>query len=658
MSVEVTVVIPVHNTAAGVLEGLDSLRAQTMPRDRFEAIYVNDGSTDGTGELLDSELAGEENFSVVHIENSGWPGRPRNIGLDRARGEYVFFMDDDDRLGAEALERLVAKARDDSADIVIGRMAGVGRRAPREIFQKPLSGGSLRTHPLLLTTLTVHKLFRADFLRSAGLRFPEGRVRLEDHMFMLPAYLRTDSVSVVHDYTCYYWVRHKEFGNISYRPSEPVEYFGSVERIIDIIESETDPGAFRDRLIAHWYRSKVLGRMQGNAYLGQSQESARRLYAAAGSLVRRRIPERVDAKLNPFSRLRAAVVRTGRVDLVRRVAEFEAELAHTTTVTGFRWSGEKLFVDIQTALVRGSDRQPLEFVCDGESVRWDLPAELAEVPSVRAAAEISGPLRKLNLRAFARNTETGADVTVPLPFTPIRTATGSGRCALSLTGTIEIDVARGNLGAALAGRWWFLTRVDLAGTSSDHTVGPLRAPAAEEGRSCAFTTLVDGTSVLVTPSYNRKGHLVLTVDDSWRDLGEAVQQSQRATVETRDGQLRLRIPLALRAGRDRVTLPFRLLGPAGSVEGTANVLAAPAAAGAPSGAVLAAQVPAIPHQGRWEAAVGSEQHPVPLGVQLSRTFGSWSVGVRRPSRASGLIARVPRGLRRRAGRILRRLGLR
>ena len=76
MSIDVTVIIPVHNTGRGVLAGLESLRAQTLPRSRFEVIYVDDGSTDGTGELLDTELAGEENFSVVHIENSGWPGRP------------------------------------------------------------------------------------------------------------------------------------------------------------------------------------------------------------------------------------------------------------------------------------------------------------------------------------------------------------------------------------------------------------------------------------------------------------------------------------------------------------------------------------------------------------------------------------------------------
>ncbi|TDQ46857.1 glycosyltransferase family 2 protein [Actinorugispora endophytica] len=660
MSIEVTVIIPVHNTSKGVLDGLESLRAQTMPRSRFEVVYVDDGSTDDTGEILDAELAGEENFSVVHTENSGWPGRPRNIGMDRARGEYVFFMDDDDRLGAEALERLVAKAREDSADIVIGRIAGVGRKAPREIFQKPMSGGTLRKNHILLTTLTVQKLFRLGFVREAGLRFPEGKVRLEDHMFMLPAYLKAKSVSVVHDYTCYYWVRHKDFGNISYQPLEPVGYFDSVERIIDIIEAETEPGALQDRLLAHWYRSKVLGRVQGNSYLKQPEESARELHSVIASLVERRIPKRLDAKLNSFSRLRAAALRTGRPGLVRRIAVFEADLAHSTTVTGFRWAGEKLHVDVESTLVRKSDQRPLEFVREGESVYWDLPGELAEVESVRAAAEISPQLKKLNLRAFARNSAIGADVTVPLPFT-LAEAPGStpDRRAVRLTGSVEIDVAHGNLGSALSGQWWFVSRIDLAGTSTDHTLGPLRRPGSEEGRTPAFVRLDDGTSVLANPSYNEKDHLVVSVDGSWRDLGEAVREARRSTVVARDGRLRLRIPLALHAGDQRITMPLRLIGPEGGVEGTASVLTEPADdAGTPPGAVLSAELTGIPRQGRWQLAVGPEQEAVPLGIELSRSLGRWTVGVRRPPRARALARRAYQGLRRRAGRVLRRMGLR
>ena len=61
-------------------------------------IFVDDGSTDGTRRRLDALAAEHDHVRVEHIPNSGWPGRPRNVGLDLARGEFVYFVDNDDWL--------------------------------------------------------------------------------------------------------------------------------------------------------------------------------------------------------------------------------------------------------------------------------------------------------------------------------------------------------------------------------------------------------------------------------------------------------------------------------------------------------------------------------------------------------------------------------
>ena len=106
--VKVSVIVPVYNPGSNIDECISSLLGQSLPADEYEVIFVDDGSTDETPARLDELARTHENIRVEHIPNSGWPGRPRNIGIDLARGEYVYFVDNDDWLGSEALERLHA----------------------------------------------------------------------------------------------------------------------------------------------------------------------------------------------------------------------------------------------------------------------------------------------------------------------------------------------------------------------------------------------------------------------------------------------------------------------------------------------------------------------------------------------------------------------
>lgn len=88
-----SIIIPVYNVAPYLRECLDSVLAQTFTD--WEAICIDDGSTDGSGQLLDEYAAKDRRFRVVHQKNTG-VSSARNRGLSEAKGEWILFVDGDD----------------------------------------------------------------------------------------------------------------------------------------------------------------------------------------------------------------------------------------------------------------------------------------------------------------------------------------------------------------------------------------------------------------------------------------------------------------------------------------------------------------------------------------------------------------------------------
>jgi poly(ribitol-phosphate) beta-N-acetylglucosaminyltransferase len=198
----VSVIIPVWNVEPYLRQCLDSVLNQSIGLERLEVIAVDDGSSDGSGALLDEYSGRYRQLKVIHELNSGGSGRPRNVGLDHSSGRYVFFLDADDYLGHEALERLVAMAERNSSDVVLGKMVGVdGRPVPTRACRKNRDRADLKR---VYSTLGVLKLFRRSLIERLGLRFAEGLPGGEDGPFTVKAYLEASCISVVADYDCYY----------------------------------------------------------------------------------------------------------------------------------------------------------------------------------------------------------------------------------------------------------------------------------------------------------------------------------------------------------------------------------------------------------------------------------------------------------------------
>lgn len=114
----VSVIIPVYNTGEYLGECMESVLSQDYPE--LEIILVDDGSTDGSGEMCNAYKEKYAHVSVIHQENRGL-GLSRNAGMDLAKGEYILFLDSDDKLdGTSAVSRMAVCAQKKNADIVVG----------------------------------------------------------------------------------------------------------------------------------------------------------------------------------------------------------------------------------------------------------------------------------------------------------------------------------------------------------------------------------------------------------------------------------------------------------------------------------------------------------------------------------------------------------
>lgn len=124
MSIKVSVIVPVYNVEAYVGKCIDSILSQTYKN--YELILLNDGSTDGSYDVL-LKYEGNPCVTIVNKANTG-QSDTRYQGLLMAKGDYVYFVDSDDFIESDTLEKLIAQADETNADVVFGRYRLIDER--------------------------------------------------------------------------------------------------------------------------------------------------------------------------------------------------------------------------------------------------------------------------------------------------------------------------------------------------------------------------------------------------------------------------------------------------------------------------------------------------------------------------------------------------
>lgn len=127
---KISVIVPVYNVEKYLRRCLDSIRAQTFTD--FECICVDDGSSDGSGKILDEYAEQDSRFVVIHKDNGG-VSSARNAGLDVARGEWIAFVDSDDWVEKDFLSEQFTDGESGDFEAVVCGLFGRGKPRHTEL---------------------------------------------------------------------------------------------------------------------------------------------------------------------------------------------------------------------------------------------------------------------------------------------------------------------------------------------------------------------------------------------------------------------------------------------------------------------------------------------------------------------------------------------
>lgn len=195
----VSVVVPVYNVEQYLDRCLDSLVNQALQN--IEIIVVNDGSTDGSAEIIKKYDSRYDNIVVINQENGGLSSA-RNAGIDVARGDYIGFVDADDYVEKDMFRLLYDATQANSADVAI---CGYYRNDLKNNVQKipalNIDAPYNRRHDsdyfiFDLSPYAWNKIFNREMVISSGIRFPEGRV-YEDIPTVFPWMSKANLITVV-----------------------------------------------------------------------------------------------------------------------------------------------------------------------------------------------------------------------------------------------------------------------------------------------------------------------------------------------------------------------------------------------------------------------------------------------------------------------------
>ena len=213
--VKISVIMPVYNVEKFVDKAIKSVLEQTLKE--IELLVVDDGSTDNSGSICDKYAKNDDRMIVIHKENGGAP-TARNVAIEMAKGEFLYFIDSDDWIEKDYLEKMYDLMKKYDADLIVtgfmmeyfqnGRTVTYSTKSKEAVYltQEELRKNAYKYFDNSLLGLPWNKLFRRKIIIDENIRFP--KTKWDDMHFNLD-YLMNIKSMVVSSMAKYYWYRSR-----------------------------------------------------------------------------------------------------------------------------------------------------------------------------------------------------------------------------------------------------------------------------------------------------------------------------------------------------------------------------------------------------------------------------------------------------------------
>lgn len=219
----ISIIIPVYNVEPYVEACIESVMRQTYDG-QMECIVVDDCGTDKSMEIVEkliAEYTGPFSFIVIHHERNRGLSSARNTGMDNVKGDYLFFLDSDDEITDDCIEKLVEPLNHEYYDIVVGSIAIYGGKQPYNLLRLHLPDQTilrgidiLNTYRTKWNMMAQNKLYRTGFVRESYLSFCEGLIH-EDELWSFQIACMANSLYAIQQTTYLYRIRKNGIKSLS-----------------------------------------------------------------------------------------------------------------------------------------------------------------------------------------------------------------------------------------------------------------------------------------------------------------------------------------------------------------------------------------------------------------------------------------------------------